>query len=712
MRKLFSRSRWWLLAPLLLIIGLYAAFAFALDNGEVDTSGSITGTGTQTWSFYAVSGQFIKAGVSAPSPNVKFAPSFHVYNPDSSYNFGAAGGYDSYGALAGSVALTQTGTYTITGYNNLGSSYPTFHATFNVNIAVSGQTYYQTHGSGGLLNTTEIKSGSLAYANTDIYTFAANSGDAVTLTLTPGTGWTGYSEIHLYAPDGSYVGGKQATGTDTYGPTTLGSTGTFMVWVNNGVSGSSFVSPPVSYTVEETGSTAASTVAKTDGCCSSTTDTDPQSFPSTPAPDDPTTNVSTLQVSTAQSSPLNSSGTPLVADPINVATGNMYEQVTDYTTVGTNKLAFIRSYNSYSQQHSLYATALGPNWRSNYDRYLRAISASLVAAERPDGRVINFKLVSSVWTPDTDVDYKLTNSGTTYTLTAPDDTVETYTVASGKGTLNSIAYRNGYTQTLTYTSGKLTSVSDSYSRTLTLSYTGSDLTGVSTPDSATLTYGYTSTAGSDLLTSVTYNTSPSTSQTYVYANTELPFALTSVTDENGNTYSSWTYDGAGRATSAQHAGGADEYQISYDDSTGNRTVTNPLGETETYKFTTLQGVPKVSEIDRAASSPVASATRNFTYDSNGYLATATDWNGNSTHWTNNSHGLPTSITEAYGAGVARTTTISYDFDLGSPAIHDHQDQRHHRQQVRCQYWQPVNPDADRHDGRLDQRRHRSLDLYL
>ena len=73
-----------------------------------------------------------------------------------------------------------------------------------------------------------------------------------------------------------------------------------------------------------------------------------------------------------------------------------------------------------------------------------------------------------------------------------------------------------------------------------------------------------------------------------------------------------------------------------------------------------KNMQKVNEIDRAANSPVASATRTFTYDTNGYLATATDWNGNSTHWTNNSHGLPTSITEAYGAGVARTTTITYD----------------------------------------------------
>jgi YD repeat-containing protein len=69
---------------------------------------------------------------------------------------------------------------------------------------------------------------------------------------------------------------------------------------------------------------------------------------------------------------------------------------------------------------------------------------------------------------------------------------------------------------------------------------------------------------------------------------------------------------------------------------------------------------KTTSIARAASSPVSAATRNFTYDTNGFLATATDWNGKSTHWTNNSYGEPTSITEAYGTGRARTTTITYD----------------------------------------------------
>jgi RHS repeat-associated protein len=624
--------------------------AHAIGNGGTE-SGSVTGTGTQTFYFYAVSGDSIEVGLTNVTQDAKFDGGFNIYDPSGTAFIGAGCGAQTPGCRSGGTA-NATGTWKVTAKNVLGSTWTTFTGSFQIDLSVSGLP-----GDSTALYSGVSTPGVISNASMGMYTVNATSGDTFTITMTPGSGFSQNAAFNFFYPNGSSVfGGAGNPATRTYGPGYIFTTGTYMLRTLSYI----LFSGAGAYTVVSTGQTGLPTDAKADGCCSSTTDTDPQSFPSTPAPDDPTTNVSTLQVSTAQSSPLNFGGNSVVADPFNVATGNVYEKVTDYTTVGTNPLAFIRSYNSYSQQHSLFPTALGPNWRSNYDRYLRYISSSLVTAERADGRVINFKLVSSVWTPDTDVDYKLTNSGTTYTLTTPDSTVETYTVASGKGTLNSIAYRNGYTQTLTYTSGKLTSVSDSYSRTLTLSYTGSDLTGVSTPDSATLTYGYTSTAGSDLLTSVTYNTSPSTSQTYVYANTLLPFMLTSITDENGNTYASWTYDGAGRATSAQHAGGADEFQISYDDSTGNRTVTNPLGETETYKFTTLQGVPKVSEIDRAASSPVTAASRYFTYDTNGYLATATDWNGNSTHWTNNSHGLPTTIVEGYGSGVARTTTISYD----------------------------------------------------
>jgi RHS repeat-associated protein len=139
----------------------------------------------------------------------------------------------------------------------------------------------------------------------------------------------------------------------------------------------------------------------------------------------------------------------------------------------------------------------------------------------------------------------------------------------------------------------------------------------------------------------------------------LPFALTGIVDENSNAYATWTYDQNDRALSSQVGSGAKLINIAYDDVTGNRTVTNALGQTETYSFTVLQAVPKIMEIDRLATATTAAATRTFTYDSNGYLASATDWNGHLTTYVNDSRGEPTTINEAVGTAQARTTTITY-----------------------------------------------------
>ena len=102
-------------------------------------------------------------------------------------------------------------------------------------------------------------------------------------------------------------------------------------------------------------------------------------------------------------------------EPINVGTGNVFENFTDYQTTGSNKLGFTRYYNSMAGS-TTYAGTLGVNWRSTYDGYLR-LSASSVIAERPDGQQVTFKLTNGAWTTDTDLDYKLTNSGSTWTLT-------------------------------------------------------------------------------------------------------------------------------------------------------------------------------------------------------------------------------------------------------------------------------------------------------
>jgi YD repeat-containing protein len=79
----------------------------------------------------------------------------------------------------------------------------------------------------------------------------------------------------------------------------------------------------------------------------------------------------------------------------------------------------------------------------------------------------------------------------------------------------------------------------------------------------------------------------------------------------------------------------------------------------TYSFATLQGVPKVTEIDRQATATTAAATEAFAYDANGYMASQTDWNGNLTTYVNNSRGEPLTVTQASGTPQAITTTTTY-----------------------------------------------------
>jgi RHS repeat-associated protein len=355
-----------------------------------------------------------------------------------------------------------------------------------------------------------------------------------------------------------------------------------------------------------------------------------------------------------------------IGDPINPGTGNVIESVTDYTTVGQNPLAFVRSYNSMQQalNPNTQATTLGINWRSNYDRYLNIVSSTQITAERADGQVLTFNLVSGVWTPDTDVDMTLTQSGTTYTLTDHNQTVEVYTASSTLATLNTITLRNGYEQTLNRTSGQLTSVTDSYNRSLGFTYYNNGmLETVTTPDTLVLTYGFTAETGGNQLTTVSYNTSPVTGLTYQYTNPSFPFALTGVLDENNNLYKSWTYNSGGQGQTSQLGNGtstADATTVTYN-TNGTTTVTNAFGVADTYTFTTLQNVPKVTNISRAASSTTLAATETFGYDTNGYLNSKTDWNGNQTTYTNDTHGDPTVINYATNsASVTYTVKIQYE----------------------------------------------------
>jgi YD repeat-containing protein len=202
-------------------------------------------------------------------------------------------------------------------------------------------------------------------------------------------------------------------------------------------------------------------------------------------------------------------GAASCGEPIDIGSGNMFTEVNDYSTIGQNPLGFKRFYNSIATPNT-YATSMGSNWRHNYDRYLRILNPSAiygVTVERPDGQVINFSSNSGTYTTDSDIDYTLTKSGSTWTLTDPDDTIETYTASGEKGTLNSIKLRNGYTQAINYSSGQISYVSDSYSRQIGFTYSSAGLlTSITAPDAQTVSFSYVnfSSTNQNLLTSVSY----------------------------------------------------------------------------------------------------------------------------------------------------------------------------------------------------------------
>jgi RHS repeat-associated protein len=362
-------------------------------------------------------------------------------------------------------------------------------------------------------------------------------------------------------------------------------------------------------------------------------------------------------------------------DPINAATGNAFEKVLDYTSAGPNPVTVTRYYNS------AVATPTGAfgNWTCNYDRKI-SVSSSEVDVIRPDGKDIAFfPNGSGGWEGITDLDLRLTQtSSTTWTLTDQNDNIETYSSVGGYTLFTSIKVRNGYTQTMQYNGTQVSSVVDTYGRTLNISYNSSGLiSSIATPDGLVLNYSYSTGGYPILLTQVAYPTSPATSQTYLYEDTHFVDVsskpLTGIIDENGNRFTTWSYDDSyiyPVAISSQHAGGADLTTLAYaaPGNVATTTVTNALGLQELFKFKDMQVgayaqngqyYPVSSEIDRMAAPGVAAAVSKTTYDSNGYIASRTDWNGNVTTYVNDAHGNVTSRTVGFGTGLAETTTAAW-----------------------------------------------------
>lgn len=330
-----------------------------------------------------------------------------------------------------------------------------------------------------------------------------------------------------------------------------------------------------------------------------------------------------------------------IKNPINPSIGNKFQSEIDYRGEGPFPLQFSRFYNSDPTQLTTTFNSASTNnkigllWRSYYDRKIGFDGQDTVAI-RPDGKRLKFIGGGggmTVLVPSADVIDRLqmvvnpsngVHTGWKYTASA-NDTVENYDV---NGRLNSIVNREGLSQSLAYNgNGQLTTVTDSFGRTLVFTYDGSSRVSTMTdPNGGVYQYGYDS---NNNLSAVTYP--DSTVRTYHYENTSFANALTGITDESASRFSNYQYDSQGRATSTARAGGAEQATVSY--GVNSATVTDTLGATLNYDFSVAVNVAKRSGTTQPNGAGTGTASDARTFDANGNVSSATDFNGNRTNYT-------------------------------------------------------------------------------
>jgi len=376
----------------------------------------------------------------------------------------------------------------------------------------------------------------------------------------------------------------------------------------------------------------------------------------------------------------------VAADPINLGTGNEYRDDED---AALGDLSIHRYYNSETVIASAHS---GPNWRQSFDRSLNYTdgSATAVITYRPDGHQFVFTQSGTNWTTDPDVSDRLTSStdtsgnvtGWTYFEAATRQT-ESY---SASGQLNAITDADQQVTALTYSTastptsvapvaGLLITVTDARGRQLSFVYdSNSRISTITLPDGGVLGYQYDSTTGN--LIKVTY---PDTSfKQYVYNESTLttssayPNALTGEIDETQTRFGDIGYGTQGRAVLSRQAGGADLTQVAYN-SDGTSTVTYPNGVQTTLGFVVPNGSVHANALSAPCGSGCGQPNQSATFDSNGYPASYTDFNGNLTTTTYDTNGLLDQQVDASGTANQRTTTTTWNTTLRVPLTRTVQD---------------------------------------
>jgi RHS repeat-associated protein len=354
-----------------------------------------------------------------------------------------------------------------------------------------------------------------------------------------------------------------------------------------------------------------------------------------------------------------------VGDPVNTATGELFENATDLQLAGPGTpFAWQRSYNSADVGTS----GLGVGWTDPFEARLTLTTGSGPVTYRAgSGQQTVFTNASG--TSSGNATYRAKgfdgvlkrNSSNAFVMTTRDQRVFSFDSA---GKLTSIKPRFLPATTLAYTSGKLSSITDSAGRTVAISYSATYpalIEKVTLPDGRYVQYGYdtashltsvqdargkTWTLAYDTngrLTSILDPTSVYEVQSVVYdsqgrvtSEQDGAAATTSFAYSNDGTYDlttvtypghtgSWVYKQIGNQVFFVTDPLSDTTAYSYDAMARTATVTDPNGNTTRYEYDVQGDVTKTV-------APASLNTVSSTYNATGDLLTRTDGRGNATSY--------------------------------------------------------------------------------
>jgi RHS repeat-associated protein len=238
---------------------------------------------------------------------------------------------------------------------------------------------------------------------------------------------------------------------------------------------------------------------------------------------------------------------PMLADPVNVVTGNLTDTLTDLpVTDGVFGSGWARTYNLYDPST---AAGLGRGWSTPFTATVGAVTGG-VELVAPDGRRAVWTPAGASWNRPPEFPADLSVAAGNYRVSFNDGTVWDF---DSQGRISVLTSPLGQTVTVSRNSGgQLTTVLSSQGPQLSFAYGTSGnsagrIVSVAGP-AGTVSYGYNTNAN---LATVTDTGGKTSSYGYDSSN-----RLTTITDPTGVIVLANTFDGQGRVATQTAAAGA------------------------------------------------------------------------------------------------------------------------------------------------------------